>query len=438
MTFEEAVAFLDERIRHGIHPGLDRIAALMELLDHPQHTYPSVHITGTNGKFTVAVMVSEILTELGLTVGTYTSPHVESIRERITVSGEPISETEFAAVLTYLCPFIEMVERQRGDHLTYFETVTAMAFERFFDLPVHAAVVEVGLGGEFDATNVIDARAAVITRIERDHIVEFGDDLARAAWEKAGIIKAGAVALSGVEQPSLREIVAERARERGAARVVQLDADFGVEERVPAVGGQLVRIRGLEDVYPDVFLPLYGVHAATNAALAVAAVEAFGAGRLDPEGVVAALGRVSTPGRIEVAGRRPLVVLDGGHNADATRAVVRTLVEEFSYSGLIVVLGMLEDKAIDDVASVLVPHAERFYATAPGADRAAPPQRVAAALAAAGAGPGRIEVVEGVPTALERATSCADADDLVLVFGSFYTVGEARSALRDAGIVPHP
>jgi dihydrofolate synthase/folylpolyglutamate synthase len=427
LTFEEALRFLDDRIRHGIHPGLDRIAALTEALGHPQRSYPSIHVTGTNGKFSTAAMATAILTELGLTVGTFTSPHVESILERIAIGGAPIDEETFASVLEYLVPYIELVEKAREDTLTYFETLTAMAFEHFFDVPVHAAVVEVGLGGEYDATNMIDARVAVITKVALDHRAEFGDDLATIAWEKAGVIKAGSVVVSGVGQPELAAIVEERARERDAERIVRLDADFGVVDRTLAVGGQRLRIRGLEGEYDELFVPLHGAHQADNAAFAVAACEAFGGGALDPDGLAAALERVEAPGRIEVVRRRPLVLLDGGHNPDAVSSVLTAVREEFSFDRLTAVVGMLDDKAIEDVVPMLAAAAERFVLTAPAADRAADPDRLLRAL---GSAADRAVLQDGVDVAVARAIAEAGPEDAVLVIGSFYTVGEARAFLR--------
>lgn len=428
MTFEEAVAFLDDRIQHGIHPGLDRVAALVELLDHPQRTYPAIHVTGTNGKYSVAAMTTALLTELGLTCGQYASPHVESILERISVGGTPIDREGFASVLDYLVPYIELVEKERDDKLTYFETLTAMALEHFFDLPVHAAVIEVGLGGEYDATNVVDARVAVITKIARDHDPEFGEDLHRAVWEKAGIIKQGAVALSGILQPDLQRIVDERAQERGAARVALFGTDFGVAARSAAVGGQVLRVSGMFAEYDDLFVPLYGEHQAANAAFAITAAEAFGGGALDREGVVHALAGISLPARLEVVSRRPLVVIDGGHNPDAATAVVSTLQNEFIYRRIICVVGMLEDKAVEDVLALLERATDKFVVSAPIADRAADVERLRSALAGAD-----VETAPTVADAVSIALSEAAEDDLVLIFGSFYTAGEARAFLRSHG-----
>lgn len=438
MTFDEAIAVLDARIRFGVQPGLERMWALMDVLDHPQRTYPCLHVSGTNGKYSVTVLVEAILQGLGLNVGTYTSPHIESIRERISIGGGPVGEEELAAVVEYLLPYLDLVEKDREDRLTYFETVTAVALEAFFDRAIHAAVLEAGLGGEWDATNVADARVAVVTKVARDHIVEFSDDPRQAAWEKAGTIKPGTFALTGVEQPELVEIVQARVAERGGEGLAVLGRDLDVVDRKLAVGGQMLRVQGLHGMYDELFLPVYGEHQAANAALAVGACEAFTGGPLAVEELRAGLAKARMPGRIEVAARRPLVVLDGGHNPDAAAAVLGTVQDAFVFDRLLCVIGMLEDKLVEDVLALVGPACDRFIVTAPAAGRAADAERLVAGLAEAGVSRERIIVQEGVGEALGWALDAAHEDDVVLVFGSFYTVGEARSWLRDHRLLSHP
>ncbi len=436
MNYTDAVASLDARVRWGMRPGLDRIAALMDVLDHPQRGYPSIHVAGTNGKYSVAVMISAILEDLGLRVGTYTSPHLEEVRERIAVSGEPIAEADFGGVLAYLWPFIEMVEAQRGDHLTYFETTTAMALEWFSDRALHAAVLECGLGGEYDATNVADAAVAVVTNVSLDHVVEFEGSLEKAAWEKSGVIKPGARVVTGVEQPELLEILRARAAERGAERVTVLGEDVHVLDRRIAVGGQLVGVRSLHGDYDELFVPLHGAFQASNVALAVAACEAFAGEALSSAELRSALGRVQVPGRIEVVGRRPLAVIDGGHNPAAAAQVLEAVRESFTYRRLHLVVGMLTDKLVEPVLALWAHGADRFVVTAPEADRAAEPERLASALREAGVADERIEVREDLSEALSATLGVAQDDDLVLIFGSFYTAGQARSWLREQGHLP--
>jgi dihydrofolate synthase/folylpolyglutamate synthase len=373
-----------------------------------------------------------------MTVGTYTSPHLESVRERIAIAEEPLDEDTFASVLSYLRPFVEHVESQRGgDVVTYFELLTVMAFEAFFDRPVHAAVLEAGLGGEYDATNVAHARVAVLVGVSLDHVRQFGGDLRKAAWEKAGIIKAGATVVTGVEQDDLFAIVSERAAERGAAGVLRLGRDVEVVERRVAHGGQLVSVRAIHGDYDDVFLSLYGAHQASNAALAIAGCEALVGEALNRDALDAALGSVRTPGRLDVAGRRPPVVLDGGHNPAAAAAVRAAIEESFSYDRLIVVVGMLDDKLIEDVVAVWAPVVQEWIVAAPRAERAAQPQRIVDALLAEGIGGDAVDVVDDVASAVTTALEQAATNDLVLVFGSFYTVGEAMPVLRAAGRLPH-
>ena len=415
-------------------PGTERIAALVEALGHPERAYPVIQVSGTNAKFSVVCMVEAILTALGLTVGTYTSPHLESVRERIRLAGSDIDEESFARTLTYLVPYLEQVEKEAGDELTWFEVLTGMAFEAFFDRAVHAAVLEVGLGGEYDATNVADARVAVVTNVSLDHIRQFGRDLHKAAWEKGGIAKEGTFVVTGIEQDDLYEIVARRASERGAEGIARLGRDLGVETR-SAVGGQVVTIRGLHGKYDDVYLSLFGSHQARNAALAIAACEAFTGGRLSRPELEAALGGVRVPGRIEVVGRRPLVVCDGAHNIAASAAVREAVAESFTYDRLLMVVGMVDTKLVEDVLSGWAPLVAKGFATAPATERAASSERVAGALASHGA---PVETFETVGEALDAALGEASEDDMVLVFGSFYTVGEARAWLRSKGVLTHP
>ncbi len=416
-----------------MRPGTERVAALVDALDNPQRTYPVVQVSGTNAKFSVVSIARSILAELGMTVGTYTSPHLESVRERISIGGEPIDEESFASVLSYLEPYITTVEEKIHDQLTWFELLTAMAFELFFDRAVHAAVLEVGLGGEYDATNVADAQVAVVTNVSLDHIRQFGRDLHKAAWEKGGIAKEGSHVITGIADDDTYALVESRARERGAASILRLGRDFDVLDRVPAIGGQLMSIQGLHDRYDEVFVSLFGAHQATNAALAIAACEAFSGGALDADGVRAALGSLHIPGRVEVVGRRPLIVCDGAHNIAASAVVLDAVKESFSFERLILVAGMVDTKLVEEVLADWAPIVHRAFVTAPATERAARPERLADALESAGMSRESIVVLPDVASALNSALGEASDEDLVLVFGSFYTVGEARTWLRSQG-----
>lgn len=416
-----------------MRPGTERIAALVEALDHPQRTYPVVHVAGTNGKFSVLAIATSILEQMGLRVGTYTSPDLGNVRERIGfgVDGgiEPVEEETFASTLAYLMPYIELVEKRLSDELTYFELLTAIAYEVFFDAVVHAAVVESGLGGEYDATNVADAQVAVVTNVTLDHIRQFGGDLSKAAWEKAGVAKQGSVLVTGIEQDDLFELVSRRAIEKGAAEVVRTGRDVELVSRRMGVGGQQLSIRGRFSTYDDLFFALHGEHQASNALLAVAAVEAFAGQALDLDALENGLRAVRTPGRLEIVGRHPLVVVDGGHNPASAEAVKGTVLESFPHERFTMVVGMLSEKLIDDVLAIWAPVVDRFVVTAPRSERAADPGRLVEVLQRLSVPD--VEVVDGVGSALDHAISQASEADLVLVFGSFYTASEARDHLKE-------
>jgi dihydrofolate synthase/folylpolyglutamate synthase len=435
MNYRKAIEFLDGRIKFGMRPGTERVAALVEALDHPQRSYPVIQVAGTNAKFSVVSMVAALLKEMGLTVGTYTSPHLETVRERIALAGVPISEEELASTLTYLDPYLKQVEDDLGDQLTWFELLTGVAFEAFFDRAVHAAVLEVGLGGEYDATNVADAQVGVVTNVSLDHIRQFGRDLHKATWEKAGIAKGGTFVVSGVEQDELFAIVEERARDRGASAIVRLGLDFEITDRQPAVGGQQLSVRGVHGDYDDVFLPLFGSHQARNAALAVAACEGFAGEALNADVVKGAFASVRVPGRIEVLGRHPLVVCDGAHNIAASAAVLDAIKESFTFERLILVAGMVDTKLVEEVLADWAPIVDHAFVTPLKTERSASPERLAAALEAHGVVRDRIKIAESVERAVGAALGEAGDDDLVLIFGSFYTVGEARAWLRSRGVL---
>lgn len=401
----------------------------MDELNHPQRTYPVIHISGTNGKFSVLAIVTSILDQMGLNVGTYTSPDLGVVRERIGFGLEPVTEEAFATLVGYLQPYLEIVEKRLGDELTYFELLTAMAYEAFFDQAVHAAVIEAGLGGEYDATNVANARVAVVTNVTLDHIRQFGGDLNKAAWEKAGIAKEGSVVVTGVAQDELFEVVAKRASEKGAASVVRAGHDVEIVSRRFGVGGQQLTIRGLYGTYDEMFFALQGEHQATNALLAVTAVEAFIGQALDPDALEAGLRAVKTPARMEILHRRPLVIADGGHNPASAEVVKATIEEAFPHERLILVVGMLSEKLIEEVLNILAPSADSVIVTAPASERAADTAHLVEILGRTSVED--VQVIDGVARAVDSAVTQAGDEDLVLVFGSFYTASEAREHLRE-------
>ncbi len=431
LTFEEAEDYLNRAGLFCVKPSLERIRLLCAKLGNPQLEYPSIHITGTNGKTSVACMVASILEETGRRVGRFTSPHLHSVRERIVVNGRPISEREFASLTERIIPYAEETNRETGDPLTYFELNTAQAFLYFSERKVDVAVVEVGMGGRWDATNVIPSRVQVITTVGLDHVVELGGTLESIAREKAGIIKEDGAVICGVREEGLRRIIEEEAENRGA-RVFQLGRDFHLIYRL-SYGldsgrvGQVVGIRGLLREYGELFLPLLGEHQAANAACAVAASEAFfGHPRnLPAQEVERGLSKARNPGRLEVASFHPLVILDGAHNPQGAERLAQTLTSDLDYRRLILVLGFMEDKDIDGILAPLLPLASEVVVTRSSTSRSADPRILAGKIG----GRKPVHVVDSVPEAVKLAKSLASVDDAVCVTGSLYLVGEAREAL---------
>ncbi|MET8530191.1 folylpolyglutamate synthase/dihydrofolate synthase family protein [Micromonospora sp. NPDC005172] len=418
---------------------LDRIESLLDLLGSPQRAYPSIHLTGTNGKTSTARMIDSLLRAFGLHTGRYTSPHLETVRERISLDGEPVSEERFAAVYGEIKPLAELVDARSDEPLTYFDMTTALAFATFADAPVDIAVVEVGLGGAEDATNVIQAGVCVITPIGLDHTEWLGDTLQDIALAKAGIIHPGATVISAAQEEEAARPLLERCSEVGAT-IAREGAEFGVLSRAVAVGGQVLRLQGLGGVYDDVFIPLHGAHQAQNAAVALAAVEAFlGAGarrQLDVEAVREGFAAASSPGRLERVRNAPTVLLDGAHNPHGMAATVTALQEEFAFSKLVALVGVLADKDASSLLELLEPVADVVVVTRNSSPRAMPTKELAA-LAVEIFGEERVEVAEEVPDAIELAVALAEEDvpgELsgvgVLVTGSVVTVADARRLLK--------
>jgi dihydrofolate synthase/folylpolyglutamate synthase len=405
-------------------PSLDRIRALAEALDHPELTYPSVQITGTNGKTTTARMVTALACAHGLSTGTFVSPHVESVTERLSVCGEAIADQEFGEEYGRLLPYLQRVDAM-GHPATYFEVLTALAFLWFADKPVELGVFEVGMGGTWDATNLVRGDVAVLCPIGLDH-PELGSTVAEVATEKAGIIKEGNTAVIRDQRPEALRVIEARTEGVGATLLLE-GRDFAMMERAPAVGGQLIGIRGLHASYQNVFLPLFGEQLARNAALSVAAVESLLGRPIDQGAVGAALGAVTSPGRLEVVGRHPLIVLDGAHNPDAASALALALTESFTWERLHLVIGMFADKDVEAVTRLIAPLAARGYACRSSSPRAAPTERVARALRDGGLA--EVATFDSVAEAVDAARAEAATGDLIVVTGSFYTVADARPLL---------
>jgi dihydrofolate synthase / folylpolyglutamate synthase len=418
-----------------IEPSTDRIRDLVDLLGNPQHAYPVIHLSGTNGKTSTARMIDELLRELGLRTGRFTSPHLESVTERICMDGEPVSADRFAAAYRELAPYLELVDRRHDVRLSYFETLVAMAYSVFADAPVDVAIVEVGMGGTWDATNVADAKVAVITPIALDHTDYLGDTLAEIAAEKAGIIKPGTFTVVAGQPAEAAEVVLQRAADLGA-QVAREGIEFGVHDRQLAVGGQQLSLRGLTGEYADVVLPLHGAHQADNAACAVAAVEALVGGGREPLDAVAvrdALARVTSPGRIEVVRRSPTIMVDAAHNPAGAQALAMAVQEEFSFTRLVGVVAVLGDKDVRGILAELEPLLATVVVTENSSPRRLPVDELGA-VAEQVFGPERVVRARQLPDALDAAVELVEAEALlggagVLVTGSVVTAGDARHLL---------
>ncbi|HVM20704.1 MAG TPA: folylpolyglutamate synthase/dihydrofolate synthase family protein [Egibacteraceae bacterium] len=426
--YDATIARLFDRQPNRMVPDLERIRALCDLLGHPQQAYPGIHITGTNGKTTTAAMITALLGALGLNTGTYTSPHLQDVRERVRVAGRPAERIDVAAGLAYLDPFIDRVDADHPDPVTFFEVLTALAFVHFADAPVDVGVFEVGMGGRWDATNVVDAQVAVLTDISLDH-PELGAHVRSVAEEKSGIIKPGAVVVSAAQPDEAMEVVARQAADC-ASRLVVAGKDFGLIDRRTAVGGQQLHLRGVTGDVADVYLPLHGLHQAANAAYALVAVEAFlgFAGGIDPDVIREGFAAVTSPGRLEVVrddGAAP-VILDGAHNPAGMRSLAVALANEFAFRNRVVVLGVLDDKDVEAMVAELKPVADHVVVTRPQSERAASTDTLLKAVQAAGLS---AEAHDPVDDALEAARGLAADNDAVVVTGSLYTVGAARDAL---------
>ncbi|WP_370291654.1 folylpolyglutamate synthase/dihydrofolate synthase family protein [Nocardioides sp.] len=419
-----------------LEPSLDRIRAFTELLGDPQRAYRSIHLTGTNGKTSTSRMIDALLRALDLRTGRFTSPHVERMAERISVDGEPLDDEAFVRAFNDVAPYTHLVDAAGPHPLSFFETVVGMAYAAFADAPVDVAVVEVGMGGSWDATNVIDADVAVVTPIGLDHAQYLGDTTAAIAREKAGIIKPGAFAVLAQQDADAGAVLLERAVEVGAT-IAREGLEFGVVGRVPAVGGQAVTLQGLRGRYDEVFLPLYGAHQAQNAAVALAAVEAFVGGDepLGDDVVRGAFAEVSSPGRLEIVRRSPVVLLDAAHNPHGARAVVAALEDSFSFEPVVGVLSVMGDKDVEGLLAEFEPALDHVVVTRNSTDRALSAERLGE-LAVEVFGEDRVSVVPSLADAIDAAAALAEADSrdalssgAVLVTGSVVTVGEARALL---------
>jgi dihydrofolate synthase / folylpolyglutamate synthase len=438
-TFAEAEdALLSRWPETRLEPSLDRIEAFTELLGDPQKTYPVIHLTGTNGKTSTSRMIDTLLRALNLRTGRFTSPHVETMHERISIDGEPLTDEQFVRAFNDVAAYTHLVDAEQEHPLSFFEAIVGMAFSAFADAPVDVAVVEVGMGGSWDATNVADGTVAVVLPIAIDHANYLGTTATDIALEKAGIIKEGGTAVLAEQTTEVATLLLARATQVGAT-VAREGVEFGVISRVPAVGGQTISLQGLRGQYEDIFLPLYGAHQAQNAAVALAAVEAFvGEEPLGEELVRAAFAEVTSPGRLEVIRRSPSIILDAAHNPAGAEATAAALEDSFVFSPLIGVIGVMADKDYEGVLAAFEPHLAHVICTQNSTARAMP-AHLLGETAREVFGRDRVTVVPRLEDAIDQAAALAEAGEAfgdalgsggVLVTGSVVTVGEARAMLR--------
>lgn len=454
-------AILARGVEWDFDPTLDRIGDLMDVLGDPQHAYPVIHVTGTNGKSSTSRMIAALLGERGLRVGLVTSPHLTTMRERISIDGQPVSEERFVETYQDLAPYLEMIDAKHRLNLSFFEVLTAMAFAAFADAPVDVAVVEVGMGGSTDATNVADGSVAVVTPIGLDHLNYLGGTIEEIAAIKAGIIKPGAIAVLGRQPAEAAEVLMRRVVETGAA-VAREGVEFGVLHRDLAVGGQILRLQGLHGVYDEVFLKLFGEHQASNAACALAAVEAFASGaptalgeadmdditrgtlsegefhgaegQLDPSLVRAGFATASSPGRLEVVRTGPTVLVDAAHNPSGMAASVETVTEAFGFTRLVGVVAAASDKDVAGLLDELEPVLTELVVTRNSSPRSMGADELGE-LAGSIFGAERVHVEDRLDDAIDRAIALAEETGEfqgagVLITGSVVTAGDARTLLR--------
>jgi dihydrofolate synthase/folylpolyglutamate synthase len=429
---------------HRVAPSLGRIRALAELLGDPQRSYPVIHLTGTNGKGSTAAMIESLLRAAGLRTGRFTSPHLMSVTERITIDGESISDERFDDVWREIEPYVALVDQREidGVQMTFFEIMTAMAYAAFADAPVDVAVVEVGLGGAWDATNVADADVAVVTPIDLDHTHLLGATIAEITREKAGIIKPGAHAILAGQSPEAAEVLLARCAEVGALPQRE-GVDFGVIARTLAVAGQVLRLSSADGPIDDIFLPLYGAHQAANAAQALAAAEAFlGLKALHPDVVREGFAQVNVPGRLERLRRSPAVVLDAAHNPHGARATAAGVTEAFALDPLIGVIAVMADKDARGILQVFEEIMNNVVITQVASTPRGMPAEALGEVAEEIFGTSRVTVVPRLDDAIDRAVEQAEVDGVgspgVLITGSVVAVGEARTLLvgNEPALVP--
>jgi dihydrofolate synthase/folylpolyglutamate synthase len=417
-----------------IAPTLERIAALVDILGSPQLTYPTIHVGGTNGKTTTARMIDALLFEMGLRTGRFTSPHLESYLERISINGQPIDAKELIFSFNDVSPYFDLMDSKFDNPISFFEAITAIAFAAFAEHPIDVGVIEVGMGGQWDATNVVDADVSVITPIGLDHMEYLGNTITEIAATKAGIIKEQGFVVLAQQTPEAAVELLRRAAEVGAD-VAREGLEYSIDSRAIAVGGQLISVTGMRGHYDDIFLPLHGKHQASNAAAALIAVEAFfGEQDLDIDAVRAGFANVTSPGRCEVIHRDPTIILDAAHNPHGAKAIAETMQSEFTFDDVTGIVALMADKDALGILQELEPIMNQIIVTTNSSERS---MMVAdlTKLATQVFGADRVFAEDTLQAAIDRATKDAlrplsDESLAILITGSVVTVGEARTAVR--------
>jgi dihydrofolate synthase/folylpolyglutamate synthase len=419
-----------------LEPTLERIAYLCDALGSPQLSYPTIHLTGTNGKTTTSRMIDAILYQLGYRTGRFTSPHLEQMTERIAINGEPIPAEGFVAAYDDIALYLEMVDSRMSHPLSFFEAITAIAFVAFAEYPVDVGVIEVGMGGEWDATNVANGSVNVITPIGFDHMEYLGETLTKIASTKSGIIKPGSITVLAAQEVEAAKVLLERCIEVESAPLRE-GIEFSLTSREIALGGQMIAVDGVNGSYSNIFLPLHGAHQAHNAAVAIAAVEAFvGEKSLDEEVVREALALVKSPGRLEIVHRDPTVILDAAHNPHGMRSLIDTLHHEFDFSDRIAIFAPMGDKDVEGMLQLMESTFDTIVVTKNSSQRALEVERLAE-MARRLCGDDRVVSAPSLPAAIEKGIEIAHRRNLaengsaaVIVTGSVVTVGEARVLVR--------
>lgn len=419
-----------------INPTLERIALLADLLGSPQLSYPTIHIAGTNGKTTTTRLIDSLCFELGLRTGRFTSPHLESFLERISINGEPISEAAMIATYEDVAPYFQLVDERMSHRLSFFEAITGLSFVAFAEHPVDVGIFECGMGGEWDSTNVINAKVSVVTPIGLDHTQYLGDTLTAIAATKSGIIKPGSFAVLARQELDPAQVLMRKCAEVEAIPIRE-GVEYQVSNRSLAVGGQLISIRGVYGDYEEVFLPLHGEHQASNAAAALAAVEVFaGEKKLDEELVRAAFAKASSPGRCEIVHRSPTVIIDAAHNPHGAMSLRKTIENEFDFDSVIGIVAPMGDKDIDGILEEFEAIMTTVIITKNSSHRAAPIDELAAQAREIFGGE-RVLTNDSLESAIDAAITEAkfevemnERSCAVLIAGSVISAGEARALIR--------